>query len=120
MKYLRQLMIVLSAYLLGELIRISLHIPLPGNVLGMIILFAALCSGVIKVEMIEEVGEFLLSHLSFFFLPAGVALITSFKTIKGNVLSLLIICIISTSLVMITSGYTVRLLKRSRKDERFD
>jgi holin-like protein len=117
MKYLRQLMIILSAYFLGEFAARLLNIPIPGNVLGMLFLFAGLCSGVIKVEMIEEVGEFLLSHLSFFFIPAGVGLISSFTAIKDNWILILIISAVTTAAVMITTGYTVELLKRWTKNE---
>lgn len=117
MRYLRQLMIILSAFFLGEVLHSILHIPIPGNVLGMILLFAALYFKIIKVSMIEEVGEFLLSHLSFFFIPAGVGLITSAKLLKENWFSLLTICIVTTGLVALTAGFTVKLLTRSKDNE---
>lgn len=113
-------MIILSAYFLGELIRVFLHIPIPGNVLGMIILFISLCTGIVKVEMIEETCDFLLSHLSFFFIPAGVALMASFTAIRDNLFAILAICILSTVVVMLSTAYTIKLLKRGEKDEGID
>jgi holin-like protein len=113
LKYLRQLMIILTAFFLGELLKLALPIPIPGNVLGMLLLFSALYTGIVKIEMIEEVGEFLLSHLAFFFIPAGVGLITSYSLLRENWLSLLLICIISTAVVLLTTAFTVKVLKRS-------
>ena len=54
MKYLQQLMIILAAYLLGVVLQVALNLPIPGTVLGLIILFLGLYSGIIKVEMIED------------------------------------------------------------------
>ena len=54
MKYLRQLMIILFICFLGQVLEIICPIPIPGIVIGLILLFLALCTGIIKIEMIEE------------------------------------------------------------------
>ncbi|HZG72693.1 MAG TPA: CidA/LrgA family protein [Chondromyces sp.] len=50
------------------------HIPLPGNVMGMIILFFLLITRVVKIEWIEHGAGFLNKHLAFFFIPIAVGL----------------------------------------------
>lgn len=117
MKYLRQLIIILSVYFLGNLIQNLLHIPVPGTVLGLIFLFLGLSAGIIKEEMVEEMCEFLLSHMSFLFVPAGVGLMTSMGIISKKWLPFIIIIIISTALVWIITAYVVKFLRRSTKDE---
>lgn len=111
MKLLRQLAIILVICLIGEIINKFFNVPIPGNVLGMVILLIALSSGILKLKHIEEVSEFLLNHLAFFFVPAGVQILTSFDVIKGSLISILFIIFISTIVVLVVTGITVQILK---------
>lgn len=112
MKYLKQLMIILIAYFLGVVMQLALNLPIPGTVLGLIILFLALSFGIVKTEMIEDICEVLISHMSFLFVPAGVGLITSVDILKNNALSFSVIIIISTIVVWIVTAYVVKLLRK--------
>ena len=78
MKIFREALLILGIYLIGEVISKGFSLPLPGNILGMLILLLLLMTKVIKVEKIESVSNFFLDHLAFFFIPAGVGLISSF------------------------------------------
>ncbi|MCY6960221.1 CidA/LrgA family protein [Clostridium brassicae] len=115
MKLLRQTLIILSIYFLGNLLQNLLHLAIPGSVLGMVILLICLCTGVIKLEMIEEISNFLLDHLAFFFIPAGVGLISYFSILKDNWVSILIISLLSTILVMSFTGSTIQWMIRRKK-----
>ena len=50
-------------------------IPIPGNVVGMLILFFLLFTKVVRLEWIEAASGFLLKHFAFFFVPICVSLI---------------------------------------------
>ncbi len=113
MKIIRQLAIILVFCFLGSVISTLLGLKIPGNVVGMILLVIFLCSGILKVEAIEDVSNFLLEHLPFFFVPAGVGLIASVGSIKNCWPYLIIIILISTVVAMVITGITVQLLKRS-------
>ncbi|MDV4151699.1 CidA/LrgA family protein [Clostridium sp. AL.422] len=108
MKIFREAIIILGIYLIGELISKGFNLPLPGNIIGMIILLILLCSKVIKVEKIESISTFFLDHLSFFFIPAGVGLISSFDSIKDSLIYILLLCIITTGIVIIVTGTVVQ------------
>lgn len=112
MKYLQQLMIILVAYILGVILQSALSLPIPGTVLGLIILFLGLYSGIIKVEMIEDMCEILISHMSFLFIPAGVGLITSFSLINGKIIVFSLIILISTVIVWVVTAYVVKFLRK--------
>lgn len=112
MKLFRQLCIILSICFLGDILSKKLVIPIPGSVIGMIILFIFLYTGVIKLCMLDEISKFLLDHLAFFFIPAGVGLISSIPIIKDKLLAIFIITFISTIIVTISTGLTVQLFKR--------
>lgn len=110
MKIFREAIIILGIYLIGELISKSFSLPLPGNIIGMIILLILLCTKVIKVEKVESISTFFLDHLSFFFIPAGVGLISSFDSVKNSLIYILILCLITTALVIISTGLIVQFI----------
>jgi holin-like protein len=112
LKYLKQLMIILISYFLGTIIQSFFNLPIPGTVLGLIILFLALSLGIVKIEMIEDICEVLISHMSFLFIPAGVGLMTSFDMLKGKVMAFSVIIIISTCVVWIVTAYVVKFLRK--------
>lgn len=58
----------------GNLIASFIPFPIPGNVVGMVLLFAALCLGIVKIEHLQVASSFLLKHLTFFFIPLAVGL----------------------------------------------
>lgn len=117
MKLLRQFLIISGISFLGEILNKLFHIPLPGNVIGMIMLFICLCTGIVRLDMIDEISKFLLEHLAFFFIPAGVGLIMVAGLLKTSWLSILLILITTTIIVIIVTGHTVQLLKRGNKNE---
>ncbi|WZL72282.1 CidA/LrgA family protein [Clostridiaceae bacterium 35-E11] len=108
MKILGQFVIITLIWQLGELISRTSSLPIPGSILGMLILFCLLTLGIIKLKWIEECGQFFLKHLAFFFIPSGVALIGSIELLKANWLALLIIILSSTIIVMGITGLVVQ------------
>lgn len=112
MKLLRQGALLLVIIFIGEMLNRILKIPIPGSVLGMIILLIALLTGIIKLSQIEEVSNFLLDHLAFFFIPAGVGLLSVLGVIKGSWYLILIVAFLTTIIVMAVTGLLVQFLKR--------
>lgn len=51
-----------------------LRLPLPGNVVGLLLLFAALHLGVLPLRAVEAAGGLLLRHLSLLFIPYAVGI----------------------------------------------
>lgn len=79
---------------------ISNFIVLPGNIIGMGILFILLQLGIVNFERIVSVGEFVLSHLSLFFIPFGVSIIKFYPLIKSQLFSVLAVLFFSTVIAM--------------------
>ncbi|CAH0276861.1 Holin-like protein CidA [Peribacillus sp. Bi96] len=71
-----QLILLLIICKLGYYLADLLHLPIPGNVIGMILLFILLQTKVLKVEWIELTSGFLVKHLAFFFIPISISLMT--------------------------------------------
>lgn len=78
---LKQLVIILSALFLGYALSMTLHLPIPSNVLGFAILFAALCFGIIKVHHVEHVSYFIIKYLAVFFVVPSVGVMQCFDLI---------------------------------------
>lgn len=108
MKIFREFLIILVLYFIGELLAETLNIPIPGNIIAMILLFLSLCTGIIKVEKVDTISNFFLDHLAFFFIPAGVGLMNSFDSIKSSAIQIVIICIVTTIIVMAVTGIVVQ------------
>lgn len=112
MKHLRQIMIILLFVFLGEVLNKIVGIPIPGNILGMLLLLLSLLAGIVKLHQIEEVSRFLLDHMAILFIPAGVGLISVTGIIKDTWWILLLITISTTFLVMSVTGLVVKFTRR--------
>lgn len=81
-----------------------LHLPIPGNVVGMILLFILLMTGVIKLEWITEASSFLLKHLVFFFIPIAVGVMTFGALLLTSGLTFMMILILSAAIGIVVTG----------------
>lgn len=95
-----------------------LHLPIPGSVLGIIILFTLLSTGIIKEQWLSAATNPLLKHLSFFFIPISVELMEwgDLFMQKGSLLFLPLV--ISTLVALLTTGGIVQLLIKSQQEKR--
>ena len=70
--------------LAGEAAVQAAHLPVPGPVLGMAILFAGLVWNGRVPDGLGKVADALLSNLSLLFVPAGVGIMLHFKLLEGD------------------------------------
>lgn len=112
MEILIEFMYILIFCFLGKFIQIFFKLPIPGSVLGMILLFLALILKLIEIKKIYRVTNFLLANLALFFVPAGVGIMTKYDVIKGHILALFIIIIITTILAQIIAGLIIQVFNR--------
>lgn len=108
MKITLQVAVVFLISWLGSIISEILPIPIPGSVLGMILLFVLLMLKVLKVEHIRQKIDFLKVHMPLFFIPAGVEIMEKYNLVRGNIIKLLIVCVVSTILTFVATVYTVK------------
>lgn len=103
-------------YFLGEVVRSVLNIPIPGNVLGMVLIVIALKLQIVKLEHIERAGTLLLDNLMFLFVPTTVAIMLYFDIIREQWLVMIGVTVVSTFLVAFMVGKTADLFL-SRRNE---
>ena len=95
-KYLKAFLYILIFLGIGETIQYFTGIPIPGNVLGMLLLFLALKEKVLKLEDVKPASDKLLEFLVLFFVPYGVGLMVHFDLIAGFWIPMSVAVIIST------------------------
>lgn len=124
MRIFRQLLIILSVWLVGEIISAVIPFPIPGNVIGMILMLILLLTRTIRVQTISQVSSFLLDNISFFFIPSSVALMVEYKKVGDSLIPAFIAVFSSTLLVFIvtafTAEYLLRLAKRRKEKKNGD
>jgi putative effector of murein hydrolase LrgA (UPF0299 family) len=101
---LRGLVAVLLFDLAGELAARVLHVPLPGPVIGMVLLFVALVAWRELARRIERGASLLLRHMSLFFVPAGVGVVTQIGVIRAEWLPIAAALVGSTLLALAAGG----------------
>lgn len=122
LKILNQYLIIMVCLIAGECISELLHIlhiPIPGNVIGMVILLAALLSGIVKLEHVEKAANTLIKNLSLFFVPAGAGIMMYFNIISKFAAAIIIATFLSTFLVLLITGHVTQgLMAVKRKGEK--
>lgn len=81
-----------------------LHIPLPGSIIGMILLFLLLESGVIRLNWVEAGASWLLAELLLFFIPSAIGVMNYSKLLESFGLQVLAVVLVGTFAVMASSG----------------
>lgn len=105
-KIILQIGLLTAMYLIGSAIQQYFNLFVPGSVIGLILMFFLLISGVFKLKWIETGAQFMMRHLVIFFIPATAGIMNYYGLFKGKGSLLIITTIISTILVMGISGWT--------------
>ncbi|MFD0953697.1 CidA/LrgA family protein [Virgibacillus natechei] len=115
MKAIIHIAVLYVIYELGSWIQRAFDLLIPGSVIGMVLLFILLMTGIVKVTWVEEGARFFINHLTLFYIPVTVGIINYFYLFAGWGFLLVIIALVSTMMVMATSGYITQLLVRTKE-----
>ena len=108
MKYLTQFVIIMGFTLLGEALQRLLPLPIPASVYGLLLLFAALCLKLVKLEQVKETAGFLTSILPILFVSPAVGIVEDWALIREDLLAILILLVASTVLTFGIAGRTAQ------------
>ncbi len=121
MKTLRQLSFLFAVYLAAVWLSSLLPFAFPASVLGMALLLLLLFTGVVRPGQIEQGADLLLQNMMFLFLPAGVSIMEYYPLLRGRVLVLLFIALVTLAITLTVTALTVRgvaaLLRRRKEAE---
>ena len=102
--------LLLVCQLAGEVLVVATGVPLPGPVVGMVILFVGLSlRGEIPARL-ERLGQGLLSNLSLLFVPAGVGVMIHAELVGAEIIPIAVSLLVSTLLAIVVTGWVMQKL----------
>jgi holin-like protein len=108
--------LILVCQLIGELVVGTFTIPIPGPVVGMLLLFIVL---LLKGEVPKSLGQTadgLLRAMSLLFVPAGTGVMMHFQLLGEALLPLSAALVVSTVMTIIVTALMMRWLNRAGAD----
>ncbi|WP_229106254.1 CidA/LrgA family protein [Paenibacillus sp. 1001270B_150601_E10] len=97
----------------GVWVHNAFHIPLPGNVLGLVLFLAALGLKIVRLEWVETAAELLLKHMLLFFIPYVVGIMAFFPVLGAHWVSIFAGIIGSTLAVLYVTGLVAKKMQDS-------
>ena len=116
----QEFMIIFLVNYVGILISGILHLPVPGTIIGLILMFILLKTNALKIEKIENAVNFLLLNMTLFFMPPTVKIIDSYELLEKDLFKIIVIILVSTFLTMGITGKVVQLMidLKERKEKK--
>lgn len=102
------LTLLLVFQIIGNVLELMFHLPIPGAVVGMFLLLLCLISIDSLAEYVRPIALVLISYLAVLFVPAGVGIVLHVERIKTEWLAITASLVISTALAIITSSLAIK------------
>lgn len=114
---LKAILVVFGCLFIGQVIIALTDLPLPPSVIGLVVLFLALQSGLVKLATVEKLAKVLMDYLVLLVIPACISIMQYLDIIRDDLWVLLVGVGVSTVLVLVSTAgsYTwLRKLQKSR------
>jgi holin-like protein len=115
------LSLILLCQLTGEVTVRGLGLPMPGPVVGLLILlllllardrFVLLARGPLQGDGVEGASRGLLAHLSLLFIPAGVGVVQKLDLLAEHGIAILLILVVSVVVTLLVTVATFLIANR--------
>lgn len=114
MKFVKQLLIILSISFIAEIMEYFIPLPVAASIYGLVLMLIGLMTGLIPLKEVEDAADFLVEIMPIMFIPATVGIMTSIEALKQMLVPLCVISIVSTVLVFgVTGRVTQGIIRRS-------
>ncbi len=115
-KYAVSMAIIFLCLYAGISIQEAFAIPLPGSIIGMLILFILLTSGLLPLDWVKPSASLYIKHMMFLFVPISVGLMVHFDTLAQNALPIFASAIGGSIIVLVSLSLLLdRILRRGKK-----
>lgn len=95
-------------------------LPIPGSIYGMVLMFVALLTKVIKIEQVKETAEFLVGTMTLMFIPPAVGLIDKWDALSSMIIPALVAIVVVTPIVMAVTGKVADFLIKTMNGGKID
>ena len=103
-KYIFQFARITAFCLAGEVLAVVLPLPIPASVYGLLLMVAALKTGVLKLDQVRETGLFLTGIFPLLFVPAAAGVVELGSQLMDLLLPAVLAIVPITALVMDVTG----------------
>lgn len=118
MKYIKQLLVIAAFSMLGELLAAIIDLPVPAAIYGIVLLFLALLTGLLKPEQVSETAHYLISIMPLFFVAPTVKLLSYWGVIAPALVPILVVLVSSTVVVFGVAGLVTQWVRgKERRDD---
>jgi holin-like protein len=108
-EFVRGLAIVVAIFLAGNWLHAH-GVPIPGGVLGLLLFYGAMLTGVLKLRWVERAANLLLRHMVLLFVPLTVGLMDMGGILSRQAFAILASLLVSFLAVLLTTGLLARWL----------
>lgn len=102
-----QVALYIGFFLVAEQLVDWLHLPLPANIVGMLLLLALIMLRVLPLDWVKAGSRWLLAEMLLFFVPAVVAVVNYSQLLRVEGWRIMLVIGISTLLVLATTALVV-------------
>ncbi len=95
-----------------------LGVPIPGGVLGLLLLYGALSLGLVRLAWLQRAADLLLRHMVLLFVPLTVGLMEMGHVLSSQAVALTASLVVSFVAVLLTTGLLGRWLVARLPDDR--
>lgn len=106
--FLTGLALLIGLDAVGRWIVHALSLPVPGSVVGMLILLALLRSSLLPLDRVRSAAALLNRHLGLFYVPAGVGIIGYSGVVRESALAIIAAALASLVGVLLVVGLIVQ------------
>lgn len=119
--------LILLCQLIGEVFVRALHLPMPGPVVGLVLLlvllfardrFALLARGPLQGDGVEQASRGMLANLSLLFIPAGVGVVQKLDLLAEHGIAIIVILAVSVVVTLLATVATFLAVSRFMARER--
>ncbi|MCU7556944.1 antiholin-like murein hydrolase modulator LrgA [Macrococcus capreoli] len=103
--FFHQVIVISVILLISKIIETFMPIPMPASVIGLVLLFICLCTGIVKLGQVEKVGTALTDNIGLLFVPAGISVVKSLGLISAHPFLIIGLIFISTLLLLLCTGF---------------
>lgn len=108
---LKAFLVIFGCLFLGQIFIYLTNLPLPPSVIGLLILFGVLQSGVVKLKTVQTLAKTLLDYLVLMVVPACISIMQYLDIIRRDAWVLIFATFVSTFLVLMVTGKSYEWLR---------
>ncbi|MDR1605891.1 MAG: CidA/LrgA family protein [Streptococcaceae bacterium] len=117
MKIYFQLLYILLFSLAGEILSTGFNLPVPGSIIGMLLLFLALKFKLIRLRQIYDAGQFMIENMTILFLPAGVGIMSHWDAIAKYWWQIILITVLALVVNLAVIAFVTQFVKQRFEGE---